>query len=92
MEPEKKYWEILDNCSRIAQEREAQYGDVKNNFTHILQILNAISNKTWTLQDYCDVMLATKLARRKFNPRHSDNERDLINYTAISLHLKEVEK
>lgn len=88
MEPTQKYWEILDDCSRIAKERETQYGDVENNFKQILEVLNAISNKTWTLQDYCDVMLATKLARRKFNPHHTDSDKDLINYAAIGLHLK----
>ena len=84
-----KYWENLDECSAIAKQREEQYGDVVSNFRQILEVLNSISAKTWTLQDYCDVMLATKLARRKFNPAHFDNDKDLINYAAIALYLKQ---
>jgi hypothetical protein len=88
---ESKYWDILLGCSSIAKQRENEYGDVESNFKQILEVLNAISAKKWTLQDYCDVMLATKLASRKFNPKHFDNDKDLINYTAIALHLKQSE-
>ena len=88
---EGKYWDILLGCSSIAKQREKEYGDVESNFKQILEVLNAISPKKWTLQDYCDVMLATKLARRKFNPKHFDNDKDLINYTAIAFHLKQSE-
>jgi len=86
-----KYWNILDKCSEIAKEREQKYDTVEVNFKEIKDIVNQISKKHFTEQDIIDIMIATKLSRRKTSSDLEDNDVDLINYVAIGLHLKKNE-
>lgn len=87
-----KYWNILEECTELAKERETQYDDIIDNYDNIRNILNSISIKQFTNEDINNVMMAIKLGRRKYNPSHEDNSIDLINYTAIDLHLRRLKE
>lgn len=77
-----KYREALEECSRIAKERELLYWDVEDNFSNIQNIHNAIFENKLTKEQLVEVMISTKLAR-ELNQHKTDNLLDLINYTAI---------
>ena len=83
-----KYWNLLTECAKIAQEREEYYGNVEDNFTNIQEILRVAFWIEMSLEDITKVMIATKLSRNK-NKFKEDNYVDMINYLAISLHLRD---
>ncbi len=82
------YWKILDECATIAKEREEQYGNFVDNFEQVKEVYDAISSTPLTVKQIFDVLIAVKLARRKFNPAHMDNDLDIINYMAMGAQIK----
>ena len=77
-----KYQNTLEVCIQIANERQEHYGDPKQNFEEVREILKITFGLDLTLEQICKVMLAVKLSREK-NKHKADNLLDLINYTAI---------
>ena len=82
-----KYSTILDKCSKIAKEREEQYGDAGECMELACKILDVAFGIKLTSTEFCNVMVATKLAREKFSHKE-DNVLDTINYLAIGLNEK----
>ncbi len=87
-----KYWCILEHCTRIAKERETQYGDSTNSLNDTLEIMNSISKKTYDINEVRNFILALKLARVKHDPEHEDSQLDMINYLAIFLNIQRENK
>jgi hypothetical protein len=80
----KDYSQILDSCSKIAKERQSQYGSANKSVQLACDILDVTFGVKLTVVQFCQVMVALKLSREKFNHKE-DNVKDCINYLAISL-------
>jgi hypothetical protein len=82
------YSQILEECARIAKERQEQYGSANDSITLAAKILDETFGIKLTPKEFCFVMVALKLSREKFNPKR-DNILDSINYLAIAANFKE---
>jgi hypothetical protein len=78
------YSPILRQCADIADEREAQYGDVSKNFDDISAICKTAFGLTLSPTQIMQVMVAVKLSRNLHKPK-ADNLLDAINYLAMQL-------
>ncbi len=87
---EASYATLLRECAAIADEREAQYGDCKENFEEIAAVLDAMFALPLSPVQVVKVMIAVKVAREKHKQK-KDNRADLINYVAILNRLLEEE-
>jgi len=85
----KGYWEILEECTEIAIQRQTQYAPIDENYKNLCEAYNILTGKTTTKLEFNEYMIALKLGRIKSNPNHKDNYIDLINYLAIQLYLME---
>jgi len=81
------YWDNLTQAASIAEDRQEDYGDVKENFTEIKNIADAMFGLNLTEEQICQLFIAMKVARQK-NKHKEDNLLDAINYFSILLHLK----
>lgn len=80
---------ILQEAIRIRNgDRNVDYGDVRENFRRIKEILNTIQPKVFDEVDICNVMIATKLGR-ELHSHKRDNLVDLCGYADILNILKE---
>lgn len=85
-----KYWEILEECARVAKEREPIHGDSLKNHKEIADMYAEIHGEAATqASDVAEMMVAMKLARIKAKPDHWDSYIDLINYVAILMHARQ---
>jgi len=80
------YWNILKDSAKIAEERQEQYGDIKENCDNISAILETAFKLSLSSKQIAEVMIATKLARN-LHKESDDNTADLINYIAIRKQL-----
>ena len=87
----KDYSSILLECSKIAKERQAQYGEATASIKLATRMLDEMFGVKLTPQQFCYTIIALKLSRQKFNHK-DDNILDLINYFAIALACKEKEE
>jgi hypothetical protein len=82
------YWNILEECTEIAIQRQQQYAPIRENYQHMCEAYKAITGKDTTPEEFNNFMIALKIGRIRSNPEHKDNVIDAINYLAIGLHLK----
>lgn len=80
------YWKILEECIRVAKERESQHGSYVQNFKEFEEMPGGIDAALRTL-------LLLKVSRFKGKVKdlkiiHDDDLIDLINYSAMYLHNK----
>jgi len=83
----KGYWDILDECKKIALEREEQHGAYDENFK-----IFSLSNKdSWEgmargIEAICDLKYGRFITKRKHNKKLKEDDLiDLINYFAMRL-------
>ena len=84
---DQNYWQILEAAAAVANDRQDDYGDVRENFEEIQTVSKAMFDLDLTVEQICKLMIAMKVARQK-NRHKDDNLVDLINYVAILLHFK----
>lgn len=80
------YWNILDECSRVAKERWESYAWPDENFARWANIHKALFWDTYTPQQLSEIMISMKLSREA-NKYKRDNTIDVINYLAIREHF-----
>jgi|TARA_R100001530_G_scaffold134003_2_gene108173 hypothetical protein len=80
------YIKTLEDCAKIAQERQDQYGEATDSIKLACNILKTTFNIELTPKEFCYVLVALKLSR-EHNQKKDDNILDSINYLAISLNL-----
>lgn len=82
---------ILQEADKIVNgDRQADYSDPVENFTHIAEIASAILREDITASDCCVVMMAVKIAREQYKHKR-DNLVDLAGYTEILYRINEAE-
>tara|TARA_R100000388_G_scaffold77982_1_gene56818 strand:- start:16 stop:327 length:312 start_codon:yes stop_codon:yes gene_type:complete len=71
----------------IGGPRKRDYGDAKENFNRIAQILNAILEDKLkhklTEEDIAQISIGIKLARLRETPSHEDSWIDIAGYAAL---------
>jgi hypothetical protein len=87
MKKEENYYDILNDCAKIAKERQASYGKASDSLQLCSDILDTTFGIKLTNSEIALVLVALKLSREKFNKKE-DNILDCINYLAISLNCK----
>ena len=85
------YTNILEDCIKIANERQASYGESSSSLQKTCDILRVAFNIELTTPELALVLVALKLSREK-NQHKDDNIKDCINYLAIYLHTYEKHK
>ena len=80
----KDYSSILEDCAKIAKERQKQYGSAGDSMQLTCDILDITFGIKLTVTELAKVLVALKLSREKFQHK-DDNIIDSINYMAISL-------
>ena len=78
------YAVILEECAKIARERQEQYGEASKSIKLATEILDSMFGIKLTPKQFCYVIVALKMSREKFNHKE-DNIKDTINYLAMSL-------
>jgi len=78
------YSKILEDCAKIAKERQKQYGSAGDSIKLACNILELVFGIKLTVEEFSKVLVALKLSREKFQHK-DDNIIDAINYMAISL-------
>lgn len=78
------YSEILEQCAKLAKERQVQYGSAGDSLQLACDILDITFGIKLTVSEFSKVLVALKLSREKFLHK-DDNIKDCINYLAISL-------
>lgn len=81
------YADILQECAKIANDRQSQYGEATESVELATQILKDNFNINLTPVEFCFVMVSLKLSRQKFKFKE-DNIIDSINYLAIAIACK----
>ena len=75
--------EILNTADiYVTKDRQADHGDLENNFEAIAQLWSIYLNKMITRADVALMMVLLKVARAKGSPGHSDNWVDIAGYAA----------
>ena len=87
----KDYSSILEDCAKVAKERQKQYGSAGDSIQLTCDILDLNFGIKLTVSDFAKVLVALKLAREKFQHK-DDNIIDAINYLAISLNERTDDK
>lgn len=82
------YWNILDECSEIAKQRQTQYAPIEENYQHMCEAFKALTGRDTTPEEFNNYLIALKIGRIRSNPEHEDSVQDLINYLAIGAQLK----
>jgi len=85
----KDYSSILEDCAKIAKERQKQYGSAGDSMQLTCDILDITFGIKLTVTELAKVLVALKLSREKFQHK-DDNVIDCINYMAISLNERNV--
>lgn len=75
---------LLNEASKVMQERAKTYGDYKNNLQRAAGIASMINGKHFTSYDIATIMVALKLARIREQKTHHDSWVDAINYMAMA--------
>lgn len=86
MEKEKNYANTLKECAKIADERQAAYGEATKSIKLATEILDTTFGIKLTPKEFVLTIVALKLSRNKFQMKN-DNFLDSINYLAIYLNL-----
>jgi hypothetical protein len=86
MTNKKNYADTLQDCAKIAKERQSQYGEATESIQLACEILDVTFGLKLTPKEFCNVIISLKYSRDKFQQK-DDNSLDNINYTAIKLNL-----
>jgi Domain of unknown function (DUF6378) len=79
--------QLLNEASKIMEERGKVYGDYKTNLQHAAAIASMINGKHFTSYDVATIMLGIKFARIRETPTHHDSWVDAINYLVMAERL-----
>jgi len=82
------YIEILEDCAKIAKERQEQYGEATQSIKLACNILYQTFGIKLTGRQLCEVIIALKLSRNKFQHK-KDSSIDIINYMCIGITCEE---
>lgn len=78
------YTKILQECIKIAEERQAQYGEASDSLERCSDILSNAFKINLGVPEICQVLVALKLSREGHLTK-KDNLIDCINYLAIAV-------
>lgn len=84
---EVNYSVILEDCAKIAKDRQEQYGLAQDSIKLANNILFETFGVKITDKELCYAIISIKLSRERFNKKE-DNIKDCVNYLAISLLCK----
>lgn len=79
------YTKVLEECIKIANERQEQYGKADESIQICSNLLRDIFKIDLSVSQIAKVLVCLKLSREA-NAHKEDNLLDIINYLAISLH------
>ena len=79
------YTRVLDECKKIAIERQAQYGEALESIKNVSEILSSTFDLNLDKSQICKVMISLKMARSK-KEFHRDSWIDIVNYICILIH------
>jgi hypothetical protein len=69
--------------SVISGDRDADYGDAKDNFETIAALWASYLDHDFTVVDVANMMILLKIARSKTSPRKQDHWVDICGYAAL---------
>jgi len=85
--------DALKRVQAILDERGANYGDLRKNWTQTSQMLSMICGKDISPEQFGAMMIAMKLSRLANSEcRHVDSLLDIIGYAALTLEIIDDEK
>lgn len=80
--------DALKKVQAILDERGANYGDLRKNWTQTSQMLSMICGKDISPEQFGAMMIAMKLSRLANSEcRHVDSLLDIIGYAALTLEI-----
>lgn len=80
--------DALKRVQAILDERGANYGDLRKNWTQTSQMLSMICGKEISPEQFGAMMIAMKLSRLANSEcRHVDSLLDIIGYAALTLEI-----
>ena len=88
---ENNYTNILEDCIKIANERQASYGEASENLQKTCDILHVAFGIEMNPSQLALVLVALKLSREQTQHK-PDNILDMVNYLCIYLHTYEKHK
>ena len=83
------YCTIMHDAARIFNNRNPQYGDMRQSMERVANIVNLITGRTLTSYDVAMVLHAVKLSRIREDRGNPDHYVDGINYLAFAGELVE---
>lgn len=88
---ENNYTSVLEECIKVATERQSQYGEAIESLKKCSDILKSLFNIDLSVDQLCNVMVALKFSRQS-HLHKEDSILDIINYLSIGLYSKRQSK
>lgn len=81
------YTQILEDCIKVANERQETYGEAKKSILLATEILETTFGIVMTEYEFCMVIVSLKLSRLKFQYKE-DSMLDIVNYICMAINSK----
>lgn len=83
----------LDKANTVINgDRQADYGDMKENFERIAALWKPILGVTVTVEQFAMCMIAVKMGRLANSPMHEDSWVDIAGYVGCISNIHDKEK